>query len=219
MKGLLFQMELKLLLAKGLKKMLNPPALRNCHIDSTARVCSKSELTRVTLGKFSYIGNDCFMVNVDIKAFCSIANRVCIGGARHPIERVSSSPVFHEGENVLGKNFQSLPYEHTPKTIIENDVWVGIGTIIKAGITIHNGAVVGAGSVVTHDVPAYEIWAGNPARKIRDRFSDETKKKLLEISWWNWPDVEIERLSADFDDVEGFIRTCLQTHKQEKKWD
>lgn len=198
-------MGLKLLFAKGLKKILNPPALRNCRINSTARVCSKSELNRVILGKYTYVGNDCFMVNVDIGAFCSIADRVCIGGAGHTIERVSSSPVFHEGNNVLGVNFQSFPYEHTPKTTIENDVWVGLGAIIKAGVTIHNGAVVGAGSVVTHDVPAYEIWAGNPARKIRDRFDKDTAKKLEETGWWNRLDEEIKELSKQFDDVAKFV--------------
>ena len=198
-------MGLKFIIAKGLKKILNPPALRDCHMDMTARVCSKSEINNVTMGRYSYIGNDCFMVNVDIGAFCSVADRVCIGGAAHPIERVSSSPVFHEGSNVMGKNFQSFPYEHTPKTTIENDVWIGIGAIIKAGVTIHNGAVIGAGSVVTHDVPAYEIWAGNPARKIRDRFDKDTAAKIEASKWWTKPDAEIKELSKQFDDVAAYV--------------
>ena len=197
-------MSIKLLFAKGLKKLLNPPALRNCRIDSTSKVCSKSELNSVTMGKYSYIGNDCFMGNVDIGAFCSIADRVCIGGASHPIERVSSSPVFHEGNNVLGVIFQPFPYEHASKTTIENDVWIGIGAIIKAGITIHNGAVIGAGSVVTHDVPVYEVWAGNPAKKIKDRFDKETATKLEKTEWWNKSDEEIKELSKRFDDVTAF---------------
>lgn len=198
-------MNIKFLFAKGMKKILNPPALRSCHIDSTARVCAKSELNSVTIGKYSYVGNDCFMGNVEIGAFCSVADRVCIGGAGHPIERVSSSPVFHERSNVLGVNFQTFTYEHTPKTTIGNDVWIGIGSIIKAGVTIHNGAVVGAGSVVTHDVPAYEIWAGNPAKKIRDRFDKDIAEKIEETEWWSKTDEEIKELSKLFDDVNAFI--------------
>ncbi len=198
-------MNIKLLLAKGLKKLLNPPALRDCFLDSTSKVCSKSEVNSVRMGKYSYIGNDCFMVNVDIGAFCSIADRVCIGGASHPIERVSSSPVFHEGNNVLGVNFQSFPYEFTPKTTIGNDVWIGIGAIVKAGVTIHNGAVIGAGSVVTHDIPAYEIWAGNPARKIRNRFDKAIAEKIELSEWWSKSDEEIRKLSKQFDDVNAFI--------------
>ena len=198
-------MGLKLLIAKGLKKILNPPAMRNCHIDSTAKVCSKSELNGVSIDKYSYIGNDCFMVNVGIGAFCSIADRVCIGGASHPIERVSLSPVFHEGNNVLGVNIQSFPYVHTLKTSIENDVWIGLGAIVLSGVTIHNGAVIGAGSVVTHDVPSYEIWAGNPARKIRDRFDKETAEKIEKTEWWSRSDAEIKVLSKHFDNVEKFV--------------
>ena len=197
-------MNFKLLCAKGLKILLNPPALRSCNIDSTARVCSKSELNYVSLGKYSYVGNDCFMVNVQIGAFCSIADRVCIGGAEHPIYRVSTSPVFHEGKNVLNANFQLLPSIETRKTIIENDVWVGLGAIIKAGVHIGNGAVIGSGSVVTHDVPPYEIWAGNPARKIKDRFSKDIANKIQTTEWWNYPDNLIKDYSDDFDDVERF---------------
>lgn len=198
-------MDIYLLIAKGLKWILHPPALRDCHIDSTAKVCAKSELNAVTMGKYSYVGNDCFLLNVSVGAFCSIADRCCIGGASHPIERVSSSPVFHEGANILGKNFQTFPYTPTPKTTIENDVWIGIGAIIKSGVTICNGAVIGAGSVVTHDVPAYEIWAGNPARKIRNRFDLDTIQRLQQIAWWNLSDVEIQEISKQFVDVKAFI--------------
>ena len=203
-------MDIKLLLSKGLKKILNPPALRDCSLDSTAKVCSKSELNFVKMGRYSYIGNDCFMVNVDIGSFCSIADRVCIGGASHPIERVSSSPVFHEGSNVMGKNFQTFHYEHTPKTIIENDVWIGIGSIIKAGVTIHNGAVVGAGSVVTHDIPAYEIWAGNPAKLIRRRFDEEISSKLEKISWWNWSEEKLTIYSEYFENADVLMEMLKQ---------
>ena len=199
-------MEMKLLTAKALKHLLNPPALRKCNLHPTAKVCAKSELNRVAMGKYSYVGNDCFMVNVEVGAFCSIADRCCIGGAGHPIESVSSSPVFHEGTNLFGKNFQTFPYTHTPKTVIENDVWIGIGTIVKSGVTIHNGAIVGAGSVVTHDIPAYEIWAGNPAVKIRDRFDHETAEKLQQTAWWYLSDEEIQAGSEKFNDVEAFIR-------------
>lgn len=203
-------MDIKLLISKGMKKVLNPPALRNCHIDSTAKVCSKSELNSVTLGKYSYIGNDCFMSNVEIGAFCSIADRVCIGGAGHPIERVSSSPVFHKGNNILKKNFQLFEYKHTLKTTIENDVWIGIRAIIKAGVTIHNGAVVGAGSVVTHDVPAYEIWGGNPAKFIRRRFDEEVSSKLEMLSWWTWSEKDIAKYSEYFEKSDELIEKCKQ---------
>lgn len=196
---------LKLLIPKALKILLNPPALRKCVIDKTARVCSKSELTKVELGRYSYIGYDCFMVNVSIGKFCSIANRCCIGGAAHPLDRVSSSPVFHAGKNIMGKNFATFPIIQTPQIVIENDVWLGMGVYVKAGVTIHNGAVIGTGSVVTHDVPPYEIWAGNPARFIRKRFNDEIIKGLLDSEWWNYSDEDLKTRAVDFDDPSKFL--------------
>ena len=159
-------MDLKLLMAKGLKIILNPPALRNCVIDSSSKVCSRSELNNIVMNRYSYIGNNCFMVNVSIGSFCSIADRCCIGGAMHPIQRVSVSPVFHEGKNILSKNFAKFPCIPTEKTVIENDVWIGMGCYIKAGITIHNGSVIGMGSVVTKDVPENATVVGVPAKVI-----------------------------------------------------
>lgn len=62
--------------------------------------------------------------------------------------------------------------------VVEDDVWIGTGTIVLSGLTIGKGAVIAAGSVVTHDVPACEVWGGNPARKISDRFSSEEEKRF-----------------------------------------
>ena len=200
-------MNLKYLIAKGLKRLLNPPALRDCTIDKTAKVCPKSELSRVSMGRYSYIGSDCFMVNAKIGAFCSIADNVVIGGATHPIQYVSTSPVFHKGKNILGKNFATHDSIKTPQTLVENDVWIGMGSFVKAGVTIHNGAVIGMGSVVTHDVPAYEVWAGNPARMIKKRFPDDTASRLEKVQWWDLADLEIEKLADIVNDPDDFLKT------------
>lgn len=199
-------MNLKYMIAKGLKRLLNPPALRNCSIDKTAKVCPKSELSRVSLGRYSYIGSDCFMVNTKIGAFCSIADDVVIGGATHPIQYVSTSPVFHKGKNILKKNFATHDSIKTPQTQIENDVWIGMGSFVKAGITIHDGAVIGMGSVVTHDVPAYEIWAGNPAKMIRKRFDSDVADRLEKTKWWDLEESEIEKLADLMNDPESFLK-------------
>ena len=199
--------KIKFLIAKALKKILNPPALRNCKADKTSKVLSKSELTGVKVGRYSYIGNQCFMVNTDVGAFCSIADRCVVGGATHPIERVSTSPVFHTGNNVLQKNFATFEAIKTPRTVIEHDVWMGMGVFVKAGVTIHTGSVVGMGSVVTHDIPPYEIWAGNPAKKIRDRFDDEIKQELLNSKWWEWNEDKLKNESKLFDNTSKFCET------------
>ena len=198
-------MNIKCIIAKGMKILLNPPALNNCIIDNSSKVGPRTEMTSCKLGRYSYVGQQCFMVNDEIGSFCSIADRVTIGGASHPMNYVSTSPVFHVGKNVLHKNFSNHKINNTEISFIGNDVWIGQGAFIKSGVKIHNGAVVGMGSVVTHDIPAYEIWAGNPAHKIKDRFKDETKTKLLNSEWWNWSDEKIKENASLFDDVDSFI--------------
>lgn len=71
--------------------------------------------------------------------------------------------------------------------ILQNDVWVGHGATIMAGVTLHNGCVVAANAMVTKDVPPYAIVGGNPARILGYRFDEETISALQQIAWWDWP--------------------------------
>lgn len=96
--------------------------------------------------------------------------------------------------------------------LIENDVWVGHGVTIMNGVTIHNGAVVAANSTVTKDVPPYAIVAGNPAKIVKYRFSENTINKLLKISWWNWSSETITERSEDF---KGTISNFVEKYYEE----
>lgn len=77
---------------------------------------------------------------------------------------------------------------------IGNDVWIGRNVIVLPGVSIGNGAVVGAGSVVTKNVEKYSIVAGNPARPIRYRFTSEQIEKLEKIKWWDWDIAKIKKM-------------------------
>ena len=83
----------------------------------------------------------------------------------------------------------------TPKgdIVIGNDVWIGYEAVVMAGVTIGDGAVIGARAVVTRDVPPYTIVGGVPAKEIRKRFPDETIGKFLKLRWWDWPEEKIQR--------------------------
>lgn len=70
--------------------------------------------------------------------------------------------------------------------IVENDVWIGYEAVILAGVTIGDGAIIGARAVVTKDVPPYTIVGGIPAKQIRKRFNEETIDTLLKLKWWDW---------------------------------
>lgn len=77
--------------------------------------------------------------------------------------------------------------------VVGNDVWIGYEAVILAGVTIGDGAIVGARAVVTKDVPPYTIVGGIPAKPIRKRFSNETIHALLKMQWWNWPEEKIRQ--------------------------
>lgn len=70
---------------------------------------------------------------------------------------------------------------------IGSDAWVGYGATIMGGVRIGDGAVVAACSVVTRDVEPYAIVGGNPAKVLRYRFDEPTRRALLRIAWWDWP--------------------------------
>ncbi|WP_433938690.1 CatB-related O-acetyltransferase [Paenibacillus lautus] len=89
---------------------------------------------------------------------------------------------------------------YAPKgdTVIESDAWIGMNAMIMPGMTIGEGAIVAAGSVVTKDVPPYSIVGGNPAKEIKKRFADEDIEKLMEMRWYDWEREQIERAAHIF---------------------
>ena len=183
---------LKYLYAKAILFMQGP-AERDCNISETAWIGHRSNLIRVTMGRYSYVGMNNSISDCKIGSFCSIASYCAIGGGVHPLDKVSTSPVFYDKNNCFREHkFISIPFSEECKTVvIGNDVWIGENCFIKAGVTIGDGAVVGAHSVVTKDIPPYAIVAGAPAKILRFRFDENKIKELLELQWWNWSDEQI----------------------------
>lgn len=182
-----------------------PVAVRGSVIDKKAAVGNGAVIVNSTIGKYSYIYGSS-LIETDMGAFCSIAAGCSIGGGKHPTDWVSTSPVFYKGRNVLCKNYSQNVFSEYARTTIGNDVWIGAKCMIKGGITIGDGAIIGMGSVVTHDVPPYEIWAGNPAKCIRKRFDDEIVSKLLQLQWWNWDEEKLHQYGDLFQNPNELLK-------------
>lgn len=127
--------------------------------------------------------------------YCSIAGGVRFSEPEHPTDWISTSnfsydPNFWRGW--LSERNTTIPWRPLPvekkrsRIVIGNDVWIGSHAYIKGGVSIGHGAIIGAHAVVTKDVPAYGIVAGNPARFIRYRFSTELVDRLLASEWWRY---------------------------------
>lgn len=185
--------------------------LSGSRINPTSKVEAGSVVVGSTFDRHSFCGYDCTILHTDIGAFCSIAGRVAIGGAHHPIEYVSTSPTFLSHRDSVKAKFARHDYLPVVRTSIGSDVWIGEGCFIKAGVRIGHGAVIGMGSVVTRDVPDYAIVAGNPARLVRMRFEQPIIDGLLKMAWWKMPDKELRRIGPLIPDPEALLRQegCL----------
>ncbi len=152
----------------------------------------------MTVGKYTYGADKLEVLKWDdetdliIGKFCSIAGgRVILGGS-HRSDWVTTYPFGTINE-------ETFPYHGKGATIgkgnvvIKNDVWIGMHVTILSGVTIGNGAVVATESIVTKDVDDYSFVAGNPAVHKRYRFTEEQRKRLLKLAWWDWDEEKINK--------------------------
>lgn len=131
-----------------------------------------------------------------IGRFCSIAcgARFLFNSANHALGSLSTYPfpIFHEAWG-LERDEVASAWDNKGDIVVGNDVWIGYEAVVLAGVTIGDGAVVAARSVVTRDVAPYAIVGGVPAREIRKRFDPATIRRLQVLRWWEWPPERIER--------------------------
>lgn len=144
-----------------------------------------SRLIDTSVDEYSYISPMSILVNVSIGRYCSIGPGCKIGLGVHPVNSLSTSPyIFND------QLFKSRRKEDFIRTTIGNDVWIGANVSILGGLTVGTGSILGAGAVVTKDVPPYAIAVGCPARIIKKRFSDKKIEELLSSNWWEeTPDI------------------------------
>ena len=145
-----------------------------------------SILVSCAIGGFSYVGALCRLECVDIGRYCQLAD--CVVTLReHPTDWLTSHPFTLA--NVFRPPYVSntfTPFQRKPHIVIGNDVRIDHGAKIHMGVTIGNGALIEAGSVVTHDVPPFAIVAGVPARLIRMRLPEQLIARIQQVQWWQY---------------------------------
>lgn len=168
--------------------------------DSKTRFRNTSALGRfsrcynVKLGNYSSIRDRSKAMNCVVGNYSVVAKDCEIGLGVHPTDHLTCHSIF----------YKNSPWGFHPEWVksiegivrvshIGNDVWIGAKSIVMDGISIGDGAIIAAGSVVTKDVPPYAVVGGAPAKIIKYRFSQEVIDRLEEIQWWNLPDEEITK--------------------------
>lgn len=171
---------------------LDPLAIiASVNFEKGVMVSRHASVTNSSVGRYSSIGRNSKVTHARIGAFCAISWDCTINALFHPVDHLSIS-AFAYAPHVGG--FVTTRTQDYREVVIGNDVWIGAQAIIMPGIRIADGAIIGAGSVVTKDVAAYEVVCGNPARHLRWRFESEIRDALVDIQWWTWSD---EKLKAN----------------------
>ena len=173
--------------------------IRNCQIADFCSIDRQNFVMDSAIGGYSYTGPWNMIFKCSIGKFCSISYGVTIGPPEHNYKLLSTHPFIYRSKYDLFDDDESIEEQRfEKKLIIGNDVWIGCNSVIARGITIGDGAVIGANSFVNRDVPPYAIVGGSPAKQIKFRFSDDIIKKLKEIEWWNQPIEKIKHCKFFF---------------------
>ena len=178
------------------------------------------KLSNVSLGDFTYIANGSKLANTRIGKFTCIGPEVMCGLGKHPAKQyVSLHPAFFSTQKQAQISFVTeSKYEEFAPIEIGNDVWIGARAIILDGVRIGDGAIVGAGAVVTKDVPDYAVVGGVPAKVLRYRFKPEEIRWLKDFQWWDRDEEWLRRNAALFPDV-GYLIGQTRAQQENKASD
>lgn len=167
------------------------------------RYCEVGARTKVaesTFGDYAYVVNDSDIIYTDVGKFCSIAAHTRINPGNHPLERVALSHfTYRSSAYDMGPDDAAFfDWRRSFRCVMGNDVWIGHGAVVLPGVKLGNGAAVGAGAIVTKDVPPFAIVVGNPGKVLRYRFAPEIIAALERIAWWDWSHEQLRVGLPDF---------------------
>lgn len=175
--------------------------LKDAQLGAYCEVGARTILQDVTMGDYSYVVNDSQITYTAIGKFCSIAAMTRINPGNHPMHRATQAHFTYRSSSYFpGEEDDAALFDwrRSHAVTIGHDVWIGHGAVVLPGRRIGTGAVVAAGAIVTKDVPAYTIVAGNPARVVRRRFSEPIAERLVALAWWDWGHDRLHRALPHF---------------------
>jgi len=140
------------------------------------------------VGGYSYSYSSIPTAIESIGRYCSLAHSICFDEFEHPTNWLTTSSIAFAPGSELWRDLDvpAWPLEQKRRTRICNDVWIGARAYVRSGVTIGDGAIIGADAVVTKDVPPYAVVVGNPGRVVRYRFDEATIARLLSFGWWRF---------------------------------
>ena len=175
--------------------------IQNSSLEDNVQINRSNMIVNSTIGAYSYTGMNAVIKHASVGKFCSISWNVSASGGGHNYSAITPHPFTHLPSFGIVSEKTDIEIK---EITIANDVWIGMNSCILQGITIGDGAVIGAGSVVTKDVPPYAIVADNPARILKYRFDSEMIDKLLSLQWWDLP---IEVIQKNISSFKGDLNT------------
>lgn len=191
----------------------------NQFIDPTCRIINSSigeyvdlfahtTLFDSSIDDYSYMAGLGQVIYSTIGKFCSIANSTVINPGNHPQWRVTQHhSTYRRRQYGFGTkdDEEFFQWRKDDACHLGHDIWIGHGAIILAGVNIGTGSVIGAGAVVTKDIPEYSVAVGVPAKVIKKRFSGDIIEKLLKSQWWDWDRKTLETRFEDLINLDVFL--------------
>ncbi len=175
-------------------------SVRDTTFGHYCEVGARSKVAECRFGDFAYVVNDSDIIYTDVGKFCSIASHVRINPGNHPVGRAAMNHfTYRSSAYGLGEDDPAFfDWRRASRCSLGHDVWIGHGVVVLPGVSLGNGAVAGAGAIVTKDVPAWTIVVGNPARVLRPRFPARVAEAMERIAWWAWDRDRLRAAMADF---------------------
>ena len=190
--------------------------ISHCNFENNCAIGENCKVTNSIIGKHSYITEGARISHARIGRFCSIGPNLRIGMGSLPIKKlVSTSTIFYlknlNLKTSMTKRDKIETHKFTDKhksffVEIGNDVRIGANVTILDGVKIGHGAIIGANSLVTKNIPPYTVVFGLPAKIIKLRFTKSQIKQLLILKWWNRGDQWLIRNVNLFEDINNFLK-------------